>query len=83
MVPLATAEGFHDEEPEIEAEPALKLEPIADLDIDGLFGQKVDESSLDDMFDLENLEKIAQESQKSGRRISFDDAIGLGILDDK
>lgn len=80
VIQLEKATGFEKPaEAPAEPEPALQLEPIQNLDIDKLFGQKVDASSLDDLFDPEKLEEIAKQSGKRGA-IDFEQATQLGIL---
>ncbi len=66
-----------------EPEP-LKLEPIANLDLD-IFSQlaDLDESQADDLFDPEKLAEIAEEqSRHKGGPISFEEAQELGIVAD-
>jgi hypothetical protein len=66
-----------------EPEP-LKLEPIADLDVD-IFKQlkDLDDSEADDLFDPEKLAEIAEEQRtRKGGPISFDEAQELGIVAD-
>lgn len=72
------------ERPEIKVpEPeVLKLEPIADLDfsiLDQL--DKVDLSNADDLFDLDKLEEMANQSTRRDQ-LSIDDALGLGLIPD-
>jgi hypothetical protein len=76
-VVLVRAEGFG-EAPKVPEPTMPQLEPIADLDLDKLFGQQV-AGDPDDMFDLEKMEELANKSARSGQ-IGFDEAQQLGIL---
>jgi CheY-like chemotaxis protein len=60
-------------------EEEFKLEPVANLDVDQLFNQKIDESQFDDLFSSID----AQDDVFGGSdRVSFDEAINMGILDE-
>ncbi len=63
-----------------EPEPALEqLEPLADVDMDALFGGDV--ALEGDMFDMENLGQIVKEGQQKGKSsLDWDEAQQLGIL---
>jgi len=64
-----------------EPEP-LRLDPIENLDL-SIFDQldKIDESSADDIFDLDKLAEMVNKS--SGRKeVSFEEAMELGVLPD-
>ena len=67
------------DEPPPSTLPELKFEPVADMDVDNLFGQNVNESDFDDLFG----DSDTEESFLSGSdTVSFDDAMNMGILDE-
>lgn len=90
-----TMQAIHIEEAELEAElpqaaaaepelpPAVeeefRLEPVANLDVDQLFGQKIDEAQFDDLFASTDEEDTIFGGSD---RVSFDEAINMGILDE-
>jgi DNA-binding NarL/FixJ family response regulator len=69
-------------EPETYAEPEpLQLEPIQELDLsifDNL--EKLDLSNADDLFDPEKLADLANQNNRKGGPIDFDQAFELGIM---
>lgn len=79
-IQLAPAEiGVNELMAEPEPEPVLQqLEPVADLDVDDLFGSDVDVD--ESLFDLDNIEDLAKSSQSSKSVIDWDQAQQLGIL---
>ncbi|MBN1562941.1 MAG: response regulator [Anaerolineae bacterium] len=59
------------------------LEPVTDFDPDALFGQAVDESMADNLFDPDALSDLAATlAAEEGERVGYDEAIDMGILDD-
>jgi hypothetical protein len=81
VIELAKADfGPADVTPAPVEEPALQLSPIIDFDPDLLFNQEVDVSAAQDLFDLDNLEKVAGESVKTQGKISWEDAEQLGVI---
>jgi hypothetical protein len=79
--------GKTQEEPEPEAadvEPELPVEgTISDFDVDALFGQSIDETMADDMFDPDALGDLAASLPSEGEeRVNYDEAINMGILDE-
>jgi len=69
-------------EPETYAEPEpLQLEPVQDMDFsifDNL--EKIDLSDADELFSLENLADVANQNNRKGGPIDFDQALELGIM---
>jgi DNA-binding NarL/FixJ family response regulator len=69
-------------EPETYTEPEpLQLEPVQDMDFsifDNL--EKLDLSSADDLFDPEKLADLANQNNRKGGPIDFDQALELGIM---
>ncbi|MDX1991680.1 MAG: response regulator [bacterium] len=59
---------------------APKLEPIADLNLDDLFGAPVNGGGLDDLFDPEKLEEIAKQNATQGKVMSYEDAQRIGLI---
>jgi CheY-like chemotaxis protein len=78
---LVHAEQWGGEEPKVQEQEPLKLEPIADFDADDLFGSapKVDEKAIDDLFNPDKLAEIANQPRRGGP-ISYDEAKQLGIV---
>jgi hypothetical protein len=75
------------DEPEVEAaavEPEQPVgESISDFDADALFGQSIDESMADDLFDPDALGDLAASLSSEGdERVNYDEAINMGILDE-
>lgn len=65
-----------------EAEPALQLEPISDLDVDALFGGEGDMDDMDDLFSLEAMEEAAKEADSGGKGlVGWDQAQQLGLVE--
>lgn len=59
------------------------LEPVSDFDPDALFGQSIDESLADSLFDPDALSDLAASLAASeGERVGYDEAIDMGILDE-
>ncbi len=80
---LARAEIHFDEEKAAPEPEVPLLEPLADLNLDDLFGGdglEVDES----LFDFDKLEEVVKESDTQFRkgRLTWDDAKDLGVLKD-
>jgi DNA-binding NarL/FixJ family response regulator len=69
-------------EPETYAEPEpLQLEPVQDMDFsifDNL--EKLDLSNADDLFSLETMADVANQNNRKGGPIDFDQAFELGIM---
>ena len=69
-------------EPETYAEPEpLQLEPVQDMDFsifDNL--EKLDLSDADDLFSLDTMADIANQNNRKGGPIDFDQAFELGIM---
>lgn len=62
-----------------EPEPeAPKLDPIEDLDPDALFSEDVDFD--DNLFDLDNMEKLSSEGDQGGK-LDWEEAMRLGLID--
>jgi hypothetical protein len=62
---------------------APKLEPVVDFDPEALFGQSVDESLADSLFDPDALGDLAASlAAEEGERVGYDEAIDMGILDE-
>jgi CheY-like chemotaxis protein len=65
------------------APSAPTLEPVTDFDPEALFGQSVDESAADVLFDPDALGDLAASlAAEEGERVGYDEAIDMGILDD-
>ncbi len=80
-VTLEPAHIVSDEAEPEEAEPALQLDPIEDLDADALFSMDIGDLNVaDDLFDPEKLEEMAKDSSGQNKNISWDDAEKLGLL---
>lgn len=63
------------------AEPML--EPVPNLDVDALFDQGIDESTADSLFDPDELSDLAASIDADDeRRVGYDEAIDMGILDE-
>jgi len=79
---IVTLEPAHIEaEAEPEPEPTLQLDPIDDLDPDKLFGENVGGLEMaDDLFDFEKMEEMAKQNSSQGKKISWDQAVDLGVL---
>ncbi len=79
VTPLEKAAIFA--EPVVEEPEPVRLQPIADLD-ESIFERlsDIDESDLGDLFDPENLAKLAQENQQDGKKLSWDEANAIGLL---
>jgi predicted regulator of Ras-like GTPase activity (Roadblock/LC7/MglB family) len=61
---------------------AAPLEPVGDMDLDALFGQSVDEQVAENLFDLDNLSEIAASLESDeGKKVGYDEAIDMGILE--
>jgi hypothetical protein len=61
----------------------MVLEPMTDFDPEALFGQSVDESLADSLFDPDALSDLAASIAASeGERVGYDEAIDMGILDE-
>lgn len=59
------------------------LEPLPDLDVDALFGQGIDESEADSLFDPDEISSLAASiDADDDERVGYDEAIDMGILDD-
>jgi CheY-like chemotaxis protein len=59
------------------------MEPVADFNPDALFGQAVDETLADSMFDPDSLGDLAAAmAAQEGDRVGYDEAIDMGILDE-
>ncbi len=62
---------------------APALEPVPDLDVDALFGQGIDESQADSLFDPDELSELAASIDgDDDAHVGYDEAIDMGILDD-
>lgn len=78
-IQLAHAEIEELAAPEPEPEPVIQqLEPVANLDLDKLFGAEVKVEG--DLFDLDNVEEIVKSSQPGKAALDWDQAIQLGLL---
>jgi DNA-binding NarL/FixJ family response regulator len=69
-------------EPETYAEPEpLQLEPVQDMDF-SIFDdlENLDLSDADDLFSLEKLADVANQNNRKGGPIDFDQALELGIM---
>ncbi|GAB4511861.1 MAG: hypothetical protein OHK0046_10520 [Anaerolineae bacterium] len=77
---LEHAEEF-DMPTEIPLAPTVmpQLEPIQDLDVDALFGTDAGDIT-EDLFDLDNLEKLAKESQSQNDKLGYEEAKRIGLL---
>lgn len=65
--------------PEEAPEPVIQqLDPIENLNVDALFSNNFTVS--DDMFDIENLEKLAKENQQGGKKLGLKEAEELGLI---
>jgi DNA-binding NarL/FixJ family response regulator len=62
-------------------EEEFKLEPIANFNPDDIFGSglNIDESQLDDLFNLDNLEQVVNQTSRSDV-LSREDAERLGLI---
>lgn len=71
-------------EPEVEEVVSESiLEPVGDMDLDALFGQAVDESAADSLFDPDELSDIAAAiDADDADRVGYDEALDMGILDE-
>lgn len=59
------------------------LQPVLDFDVDSLFGQTVDESMADSLFDPDALGDLAASlSTENDERVGYDEAFDMGILDE-
>lgn len=67
-------------EPVVESAPVM--EPIADLDLDALFGGDVPDSDSDGggLFDLDALEDLSKSSQHSKGKLDWDQAKEIGLI---
>jgi hypothetical protein len=80
-VELAPAElDLFDDQPEPEPQ-VEQLEPIAELDLDAVFGTGESGELDESMFDLDNIEELTRDEEK-GRKgtFSWDDAIDAGLI---
>ncbi len=71
--------------PPVVEEPAVDpiLEPVGDMDLDALFGQSVDETTADSLFDPDELSDMAAAiDADDADRVGYDEALDMGILDD-
>jgi FixJ family two-component response regulator len=70
--------------PEVEETPVDPiLEPVGDMDLDALFGQAVDETTADSLFDPDELSDMAAEiDADDADRVGYDEALDMGILDE-
>lgn len=65
------------------APPAPAAEPVRHFDAEALFGQAIDESLANSMFDANALGDFAASLTNEGDdRVGFDEAFDMGILDD-
>jgi len=63
------------------AEPATPV--AANIDMDALFGQSIDEGLAASMFDPDSLSDLAETlASGGGERVGYDEAIDMGILDE-
>ena len=63
------------------AEPAAEV--AANIDLDALFGQSIDEGLAASMFDPDSLSDLAETlASGGGERVGYDEAIDMGILDE-
>ncbi|MBN1679070.1 MAG: response regulator [Anaerolineae bacterium] len=70
-------------EPAVEVPVSPEAEPISDFDADDLFGQLIDESMADSLFDPEKLEELVVSiGAEEEERVGYDEAIQLGILNE-
>lgn len=68
---------------EEDAMPELDFDALPDLDVDALFGQGIDESMADMLFDPDELSDLAASIDADDEsRVGYDEAIDMGILDD-
>lgn len=66
---------------EEEAAPLFDAIDDAEFDLDALFGEEMG-SDADDLFSLDAMEELASQDSKKGT-LGWDDAMQLGIIDDK
>ncbi|MCU0499881.1 MAG: hypothetical protein MUF87_21230 [Anaerolineae bacterium] len=69
----------------VEPEPqALHLEPIADLNLDDIFGKTVDDTNMEDLFSLDEIERLASSAlqQNMKGKLDQDRAREIGLLSD-
>jgi len=77
----AGLEAMFDAAPATPSGPTM--EPVRHFDPEKLFGQAVDESLADSMFDPDALEDLAESlSAENSERVGYDEAFDMGILDD-
>lgn len=89
LAPETTAEEVESTpEPQQEAAPPPQaipdepiFEPVADLDVDKLFNQSVDESQFDELFSS-GVDTGESSIFSTDDVVSFDDAMDMGILDE-
>lgn len=78
-VALAKAEIIPSPVPHPEAD-VLKLEPVAELDLDKLFGGAAGLDA-DDLFSMDSLEEIASQNMKGAKgKLGWDQAREIGII---
>lgn len=76
-------ESLDDLEAALAAADEPSLEPVQDFDPEALFGQAVDESLADTMFDPDTLGDLAESIvPDEDERVGYDEAIDMGILDE-
>lgn len=69
----------------VESEPqTLHLEPIADLNLDDIFGKTVDDTNMEDLFSLDEIERLASSAlqQNMKGKLDQDRAREIGLLSD-
>jgi CheY-like chemotaxis protein len=80
--PIVLAPAEIPSAPEPEPEPAVRLDPISDFDLDKLFGASVNVAA-DELFDPDKLEEMTKQSTLQGKTLSWDDAERMGLLGKK
>jgi DNA-binding response OmpR family regulator len=85
LVEIARADFGHVEAPQPVPEPELKLEAIPDdaFNLDDIFGKEPADLNGDELFNLEDLEQIANQNlQNSKGKLDWDTAKTIGLIPD-